>query len=1176
MPGIPLDTLQLEAPIGEGAWSKVWRAADPSTGRTLAVKILTGRSLDDPLVGANFSAEVRAVAALDHPSIVRLHDFGEVPAETAAASQGQLHAGWPYLVLDFAPGVPLYDVPGPLSYGVLRVILLELLDALAHAHARGVVHRDLKPDNVLVDGTRCRLTDFGIARPTVGASSNRFRMTRRTDPTMLGTPHFMAPEQIEGRWRDQGPWTDLYSLGCMAFGLACGRPPYDADTVMGTLLAHMSAPIPVLEPVVAVPPGFGPWVARLLAKGPGQRFQHAADAAWDLLTLGQPDEGTAPVPTVVAISFTSTFETFVAQRPASPTALTEEMRSVGRPAPIYQGPPIPDDWRRDPPTPTIPPLRGGLHLFGLRPFPLIGREAQRDALWTTLRAVHATGLPRVVVLTGPSGCGKTRLVHWLAERAHELGAATTLVATHEQGGTPQDGLGPMLVRHFACEGLDAEQVAGRVDIVLPEATDEERRALEALLVRHAPDQAAASVELARGGTVERPRLVRFASSAERYVAIRRTLARLAARRPVLLVLDDVIHGADALNFAEAVLNAQSHDPLAALILVTASDEAMGDRTTETARLGHLLERRESERLTVGPMVGDERVRMLRDAMGLSPSLVERLQARTEGNPMFAAQLVADWIQRGLVEGGVDGLRLRSRARAPLPDGLHELWMRRVERLLEGRDPAEGLALEIAACLGRGVDMVEWGEACHQAGVQPCLELLERMLNERLAQGRGGEDTPLVGWAFVHATLQESVERRAFEGDRRVLAHRAIVKMLRCKGGVDLARLVRHLAEAGDVEDALGPSLEAAEMALEAGELARAEALLDRRDQLLDGADYPFEHRGRIDGWLQRSSLAHLAGRWADADRLASRVAEVAERFRWPDAGIRAELAMARVALSTGRLAVAWRHAEDAERWAAAIGEARLLAEARYLRGRVMHARGALESAERCYLDARAGFEELIDPDRVAWCEEGLGLVALAAGRSEEARRRLTRARDCFVDAGARLRVAHCSTALGAVCGASGDLMRAEVFYREALDHYDQVGAVEGLEPRVRLGLLHVSRGDPRRARPIFLAAIAEAEGRGVKPVEGLAYAALLLCDAADRDWTSWGAHLSAATRVLDQTGFVDRDLASVARQAGEEALAADEPRQARGAFLLALTQWRSLGRTDQVDVLDALIGRTRE
>ncbi|MCB9536146.1 MAG: protein kinase [Myxococcales bacterium] len=1171
MVAIPLQTLRLEAPIGEGAWSQVWRATDTLTERPLAVKVLTARSLDDPLLGANFSAEVRAVAALDHPVIVRLHDFGELTPEAAEASDGLLLAGQPYLVLDFAPGRPLYELPGPLPYGRLRHILLELLDALAHAHARGVVHRDLKPDNVLVDGDRCRLTDFGIARPSTANTSGRFRVTRRTDPTMLGTPHFMAPEQIEGRWRDQGPWTDLYSFGCMVYEMVCGRPPFDAESVMGTLLAHMSAPVPDLEPVMPLPVHFDAWVQRLLAKRPADRFQRAADAAWELLALGLPDGDAAPVPGGVTLGFASTFEQFSALRPHS---TTEDMRQVD-PTPRFVGPPMPEDWRRDPPAPTVPPLHGGRHLFGLRPFPLIGRERARDALWSALRAVHDGRRARLLALTGPSGCGKSRLTQWLAERAHELGVATTLTATHEAGGSPQDGLGPMLVRYFACEGLGPETIEARVEAHLPDATDQERHALQALLAGEAHEPASQSAEQSRGGTSERARVVRFASAAERYVAIRRVVGRLAERRPVVLVLDDAVFGDDSLRFVDALLNAQRHDPAPILVLVTAADEAVVERRNEAVRLGRLLERVEAERLIVEPLTGDERVQVLRDAMGLAPSLAERLQSRTEGNPMFAAQLVADWIQRGLIEGGVDGLRLRSRARAPLPDGLHELWMRRIERLLAERDPTEGFALEIAACLGRGVDMAEWSEACRQAGTSPCLELLERMLNERLALGRGGDDGPLVGWSFVHATLQESVERRADEAGRKADAHRAIVRMLQRRGGIDPARLARHLADAGDVEAALGPALWAAELALSAGELNRAEALLDRRDRLLDEGDYPFEHRARIDGWLLRSELALLSGRWADARRLAERVGEVADAHRWPDAGIRGALAVARVAFSTGRLAAAWRHAEDAEQWAGAKGEARLLAEARYLRGRVMQARGALESADRCYREAQQGFELLSDPDRVAWCEEGRGLVALAAGQADEARRRLARARDCFVEGGARLRVAECSTALGAVAGLEGDLMRAEVFYREALDHYDQVGAVEGLEPRVRLGMLHIARGDAGRARPMLAAACAEASGRGVRPLEAVCYVALLVCDAVDADWAAWREHLTAATRVLDETGFVDRDLATVARRAGQTALDAGEPIAARGAFILALTQWRSLGRTDEVEALDALIRQTR-
>src|SRR5690606_33066484 len=148
-----------------------------------------------------------------------------------------------------------------MAWSRLRALLLELLDGLAHAHARGVVHRDLKPANILIalpaDGRPgLKLTDFGIARALGATDANQ-------DGLVSGTPHYMAPEQILNELRDQGPWTDLYSLGCLAYQFATGQRIFNG-TGHEVLRAQVHAyPPPVEGP--HVPPGFQRWLERMLA-----------------------------------------------------------------------------------------------------------------------------------------------------------------------------------------------------------------------------------------------------------------------------------------------------------------------------------------------------------------------------------------------------------------------------------------------------------------------------------------------------------------------------------------------------------------------------------------------------------------------------------------------------------------------------------------------------------------------------------------------------------------------------------------------------------------------------------------------------------------------------------------------------------------------------------------------
>ncbi|MCP4806820.1 MAG: serine/threonine protein kinase [Proteobacteria bacterium] len=178
----------------------------------VAIKVLTDHAARDPEYVRAFKREVELASRLDHPHILLVHDFGEIPSEAEQRSHGGLKAGSPWLAMELAEGGHVGERIGALSWRELRWILQCVLDALAHAHARGVVHRDIKPENVLLGETGVKVSDFGLAHAGGHVLHHH-----------AGTPHYMAPEQIEGRWRDWGPWTDLYAVGCLGWTLATPR-----------------------------------------------------------------------------------------------------------------------------------------------------------------------------------------------------------------------------------------------------------------------------------------------------------------------------------------------------------------------------------------------------------------------------------------------------------------------------------------------------------------------------------------------------------------------------------------------------------------------------------------------------------------------------------------------------------------------------------------------------------------------------------------------------------------------------------------------------------------------------------------------------------------------------------------------------------------------------------------
>jgi len=199
---------------------QVWFGVHRAQGVPVAVKVITAERAREASYLQAFHNEVSAMAGLDHPGIVLVFDYGTVGEVAASSSEGALVPGSPYLAMELATGGSLRDADLPATWGELRDLLLGLLDALAHAHARGVVHRDIKPGNILVFeeeparsggehllARRLRLTDFGLAHALDAPDAEGVRIGQS------GTPRYMAPEQFAARWREFGPWTDLYALG---------------------------------------------------------------------------------------------------------------------------------------------------------------------------------------------------------------------------------------------------------------------------------------------------------------------------------------------------------------------------------------------------------------------------------------------------------------------------------------------------------------------------------------------------------------------------------------------------------------------------------------------------------------------------------------------------------------------------------------------------------------------------------------------------------------------------------------------------------------------------------------------------------------------------------------------------------------------------------------------------
>jgi serine/threonine protein kinase len=791
--------------------AEVWRGEHRDTGHPVAIKLITEADEGGETRRRSLRREVQAEAALSHPNIVTVFDFGHTDEQTADGTDGHIPSRTPYIAMELAEIGSLADGFEINSWARLRTTLFELLDALAYAHARDVIHRDLKPGNVLVQrstdaqadsaAVTFKLTDFGIAHALTPA-----RDTSRIFAASAGTPYYMAPEQFEEQWRDFGAWTDLYALGCVAFELVDGRPPFLRERPVDIAYAHVEEDPPRLAPSFEVPEGLEAWIRRLLRKSPEARFRRAADAAAVLAQLPEPDAIGSPVEErrppssggsslgdestlpdapplgdseVLDDSAESTDLDALGQwrqkqdtesdgdvdRTLSELPATGRLTSVGTHQSLGTDtfaanrfkppPPIPDTWRFQLPEPPDDQLAGaGLGLYGLRDLPFVGRDAPRDRLWERMREVFREKSARVVFLRGETGVGKSRLARWILRRAHEVGAVNAMHAVHGPREEASAGLRHMLETYFGVWHLEHRRTFDRI-----------RRRLRYIAKEYPGIEEAETATTARVLTqfIQQDDREEIADGSDRSAPLEETewgpivemWRRVGRSRPVAVWLDDVHWAPATLELLDRVLEETPHLPL--LVVGTVDDEALNPDSPAADQLDRLRGHSAVSTLTLERLSDDVQRQLIERILPLTNRLIETLVTQTGGHPLFAIQLVGDWVDRGVLTSTADGFDLLEQERdRPLPSDIYALWARRIDALLaqvipDDRSSARE-ALHVAAQMGRDVDTEVWHRACAERGLDAPEELVDTMVDRGLAERTDH------GWAFRHELLRESLQR----------------------------------------------------------------------------------------------------------------------------------------------------------------------------------------------------------------------------------------------------------------------------------------------------------------------------------------------------------------------------------------------------------------------------------
>ena len=310
---------EIRSLIGRGGMAQVHLGRDTRLSRLVAIKILRVDLARDSVFQTRFRREAQAAASLNHPNIVAVYDTGEEAVKGADGKTVMV----PYIIMEYVEGHTVKELlsdgtPVPIPEAV--EITEGILAALSYSHAAGLVHRDIKPGNVmLTNGGKVKVMDFGIARAIADSQA-----TMTSANAVVGTALYLSPEQARGEKLDER--SDIYSAGCVLFELLTGQSPFSGDTAVSLAYQHVSEPPPVPSSIAAdVPPELDQVTLKALAKDPAQRYSSAGDMAADLMRAAEGLPITAP-PVAAWETATMTAATVISQP-------LEQTRAMAYPGP---------------------------------------------------------------------------------------------------------------------------------------------------------------------------------------------------------------------------------------------------------------------------------------------------------------------------------------------------------------------------------------------------------------------------------------------------------------------------------------------------------------------------------------------------------------------------------------------------------------------------------------------------------------------------------------------------------------------------------------------------------------------------------------------------------------------------------------------------------------------------
>ncbi len=1107
----------LGKPIGRGGVGEVWRATQQPLNRPVALKLLRQEYAGDAQIRRRFAREARAASALAHPNVAAVFDFGTDDAERL------------YIAMELIEGPSVVQaVERGLSLRNILELADQLLAGLAHAHARGVIHRDLKPDNIVLSGANLpesigipKLVDFGIAT-IAGKDVQDDEEEPQGDRTTLrgevvGTPRYMSPEQATGE-RNLSPRTDIYNVGLILYELITGKRPFGEDKGLAVMSRHVHDPIPPIEPRdgLSVPADVAAIILKALEKAPLDRWGSAAEmraALRDHLDAARefPGANVVPLPMLV-------------QTPDVPTPVANPQ--LAQQASADNSSELDAGWDE----PWQMPMRA----------PFVGRDRERQALTNIVERVTNEQQGVIVLLSGEAGVGKTRLTTWLKEQVEEQGLMRANTGAFSRGSSSNlRGVQDVLESMFRTRGLPRNEVQEKIV--------ERLKNWE----HPSPEDARALTDFLRptGAEETRPSSV---STAALFAMLAQVFESGAQAKPRLVILDD-IHwaGRELADFLDFFAVELRHRKIPVLVAATIRSEDLSERPELASRIsglsrysGETVEKFHLQRF--GGTTGKQLVEAM---LPIDDELAAVVLERSSGNPLHLSFLLRYLRDEGLLHKVKDRWVANDvdEVRNAVPPSLGDLFRVRIEQA-ESHYNIEGRlhrVLRYAAFAGPRFQFDVLQNMIQRGGETELIPQFEYDLDRLVAEGllKEIEGRGLDWYGFSHGLLRDfllndtghliarSLHRNAAEAKADVYAQQvdvyameianhwmashnpdhALQWYLRAADSARRSFLLPLAAEAcaaalSIMDDKLGADALAEDPLLtglnrEAFERAGVDpgeylVLLSRLGDLLEGfSDFPkaedaYRRVVRIVGRdvdnIAEEALAPLGYSWLGLGHIAWQRGDF-EAAEWAFKKAR-ELGKGKVAdprldtLSTLGLArVAW-HRADYEFAEKLANSALHLAdrssfeggrgEAKWILGEINRLTRKPSKARKYYVDSMDTYRD--ENDQTGLARNLLSLAQLARVQKDfaEAKRLYLQALSHYEKLGDRRGSGLCQNGLGDIARLEQRYPDADRYYSRALDIYEGIGAEYDIAVALaNLGLNAMALGDPEAAESYLEASL---------------------------------------------------------------------------------------------------------